>query len=160
MGSRLEESFIDYQGDEAQCPEPLTWKQIEPGLPRPGLAGSLDPEAFAEGFVLELLQGPSKVLRWPGCWEEAPNRARVWGTDDAEWDLICKKLLQLRRLEKPEDVFHSAEGVAVTYGAFGVVRHGEIKGPQSVAVVRVIVNLVLTNAAQIFVGGDTEGLHF
>ena len=67
----LRKRRIDYQGDEAQAPENLSWKQIEPGLPRPGLAGSLNPEDFAEGFILELLKNPEKVARPPDGWVPA-----------------------------------------------------------------------------------------
>jgi len=63
----LKKRRVDYNGSEAQAPEHLTWNQIQPGLPRAGLAGSLNPEDFAEGFILELLQDPTLVLRPPGA---------------------------------------------------------------------------------------------
>ena len=52
----LKNRRLNLQGDEARGPERPAWIQIEPGPPLHGPAGSLDPEALAEGLVLELLQ--------------------------------------------------------------------------------------------------------
>ena len=136
----------------------MTWNQIQPGLPRAGLAGSLDPEDFAEGFILELLQDPNLVLRPPGAWVPAPSRARVWVDSDAEWDTIVDQLLQLGLVEVCDDLLLSAEGLEVSNGAFGVEKQGEMVDGGSLAVLRLIINLIPANAAQICVGGDTEGL--
>ena len=34
----LKKRRVDYNGSEAQARESLTWEQIQPGVPRPGLA--------------------------------------------------------------------------------------------------------------------------
>ena len=56
---KLKKRRVNYNGDEVESPGPLTWRQIQPGLLLPGLAGCLDPEQFTEGYVLELLRDPT-----------------------------------------------------------------------------------------------------
>jgi len=68
------------------------------------------------------------------------------------------QLLQLGLVEVCDDVLLSAEGVEVSNGAFGVEKQGEMIDGGNLAVLRLIINLILANAAQICVGGDTEGL--
>ena len=68
------------------------------------------------------------------------------------------QLLQLGLVEVCDDVLLSAEGVEVSNGAFGVEKQGEMVDGGNLAVLRLIINLIPANAAQICVGGDTEGL--
>jgi hypothetical protein len=155
----LKKRRIDYCGDEVGSPEQLTWRQIEPGLPRAGLAGSLNPEEFAEGFILDLVRDPKKVLRAPGAWEEAPRTAKVWVTSDSEWDAVCDNLISLGLLEPCDESFLDSTGQPVENGSFGVEKTREdLIQPEGLPVLRLIVNLIPANAAQICVGGDTAGL--
>lgn len=143
----LKKRRIDYCGDEVSSPEPLTWRQIEPGLPRAGLAGSLNPEDFAEGLVLELLRDPRKVLRAPGAWEEAPRRAKVWVESEAEWDVVCDGLVALGLLEECDETLVDASGRLVENGSFGVEKAGEeLLQPEGLPILRLIINLIPANA--------------
>ena len=65
----MKQNRKDYTGRELSVPRPVTWRQVEPGLPRQEFCGCVRAEEVAEGGVRELLLNPQLVLKpraeWP-----------------------------------------------------------------------------------------------
>ena len=72
---------ISYDGQELQTAAKMTWAQILPGLPAPGIAASVPAEALASGEVRRCLLDPERVLLDPREVPPGPKLARVWADD-------------------------------------------------------------------------------
>lgn len=148
---------IDYSGEEVAHALPLRLEELLPGLPLPGIAGSLSAVKAASGSVGEWVSDPSLTLKPKGSWPTRNPRARINATRE-EWYRICEELYKRGIIEAIdlEDVFRGPEG-PVLNGAFAVEKKGK-PGEGQVRVTRLIMNFVPTNSFQKLMTGDLNTL--
>ena len=104
---------VGYDGDEVGHAERLTVAQVLPTLPPAGVAGSLDADLLATGFVKEALVDPSLVILLVGKCPAVPRHAKVWAPD-CVWHELCHELWKLKLVEPiaEKDIF-TVHGVPV-----------------------------------------------
>ena len=88
----LKSRRLSYSGEVLCRAERLTWAQIEPALPPPGLGGKVSALALASGRMRDLLMKPELSLlpqeEWPDCLPRAQVRA-----ESSEWAKITAGLV-------------------------------------------------------------------
>ena len=73
----LRSQRISYSGELVAKALPLTWEQMEPGLPPPDRCGALDAAALAEGPMAEFLRDPSVSIPPHNPKDLRPNPGKV-----------------------------------------------------------------------------------
>ncbi|CAK0789757.1 unnamed protein product [Prorocentrum cordatum] len=147
---RLKDRKIGYGGAEITAPHKLTLEQVLDGLPPPGVAASIEAADVATGFVRDALLDPGLVLLPPALRRAAPTSARVWAPED-EWHRNAGALHE-RGMVGPISASDIAcrDGSPLLIGAFGVPKDGMV-----MPVLRLITNLIPSNACQECIVGDT-----
>ena len=149
---------IDYDGNDLLLPQSLTAAQILPGLPPPGMAGSIRVEDLCTGETRRMVLDPSLVLR-RGAWASAPSRARIWA-EDQDWREIVQLLHDRGLVEPWSEPLRNERGEPVLAGSFGVQKKDATvdtpDGPRPT--LRLIINLIPSNAAQETFVGDVSDL--
>ena len=84
---------LSYNGQEIERGSPLVLGELLPGLPKPGLAGSVQAVALAAHHVKEWLLNPAALLKPQDEWPEKVPRASVQVGSDEEWYALCKHLV-------------------------------------------------------------------
>ena len=153
----LKSKSIDYSGEEIAHALPLRLEELLPGLPLPGIAGSLSAVRAASGTIAAWVADPTLTLKAKSGWPDKNPRARINATRD-EWYRICQELYK-RGIIEPiaiDEVFCGPEG-PVLNGAFAVEKKGQ-PGEGQVRVTRLIMNFVPTNSFQKLMAGDLNTL--
>ena len=148
---------LDYSGDEVSHALPLRLEELLPGLPEPGIAGTLKAVEAAQGKIRDWVLDPSLTLKDKDSWPESPPRAKINATKE-EWYRLCEELYK-RGIVEPiplEQVFRAGD-VPVLNGAFAVLKKGKPAVGQS-RVTRLIMNLVPANSYQKLMAGDLSTL--
>ncbi len=76
-GEYLKARRMDYNGNLVMKGLPLTWKQVEPGLPPEELAGSVDAAAIAAPNMRRYLEEPALSVKPRSAWPAHLQRTRV-----------------------------------------------------------------------------------
>ncbi|CAK0894411.1 unnamed protein product [Prorocentrum cordatum] len=149
---------IGYSGQEAERGGPLVMGELLPGLPKPGLAGSVQAMDLAAPHVQEWLLDPALLLKPQDGWPEEVPKASVQVASDDEWYALCKHLVDAGIVEPVEDrgVFQVG-GKQVLAGAFAVAKSGA-PAPPFTRVTRLIINMVPQNAYQRIAETDLDTL--
>ena len=119
----LKRKRVGYTGEEISRPQPLSLREIIPGLPPAGAVGIVDPLTLATGDVREALIDPSLVLL-PEAERFGVWPARVHATDE-EWNKIGAELFQrgvVVEIAREDAPIVDCQSVLV--GAFGVEKRG------------------------------------
>ena len=70
-GPRLKVMRLDYDGGEVRSPEPLTWRQVAPALPKAGHGARIVASEISEGWMRDIFDDPLHSLlprsEWPIC---------------------------------------------------------------------------------------------
>ncbi|CAE7938375.1 unnamed protein product, partial [Symbiodinium necroappetens] len=138
---------MSYDNEEVSVALPLVLGELEPGLPKAGVAGSLLAEEFASGSVLEWLSKPEEALLPPDRWPAKIPKARIQCTY-REWCRVAQFMHELgilRAIDEAE-ILHVA-GMPVLNGAFAVLKKGQ-PGEGFSRVTRFIMNMIPGNAYQ------------
>ncbi|CAK0886883.1 unnamed protein product, partial [Prorocentrum cordatum] len=156
---RLKDHEIGYGGDEISAPHRLTLEQVLDGLPPPGVAASIEAADLATGFVREALLDPTLVLLPAALRRPAPTFARVWASLE-EWHRIVRALHERGMVSAiPSSEIACRDGAPLLNGAFGVPKpHDEpvvCSDGERRPVLRLITNLIPSNACQECIVGDT-----
>ena len=87
-GEYLQARRVDYSGNLVMKGLPLTWKQVEPGLPPEELAGSVDAASIAAPNLRRYLEDPLLSIKpRAACLALAPaTDARAGGADGVAGD--------------------------------------------------------------------------
>ena len=158
----LAEKHISYTGEEIGTAQRVTWAQLEPGLPRPGTAGSISACDASEGEVRRCLLDPQRVLLDPSSkTERRPATGPIW-CDMPEWILIATMLVKLGVCSLLRwDELWFVDGLPVLNGLFGVAKPkaDKVKTEWGLgSVLRLIMNLVPANFWQLMITGDLAEL--
>ncbi|CAK0811641.1 unnamed protein product, partial [Prorocentrum cordatum] len=156
---RLKDRKIGYGGAEITAPHKLTLEQVLDGLPPPGVAASIEAADVATGFVRDALLDPGLVLLPPALRRAAPTSARVWASE-GEWHRIVEALHE-RGMVGPISASDIAcrDGSPLLNGALGVPKAhdapAKCQDGMLRPVLRLITNLIPSNAGQECIVGDT-----
>eukprot|EP00971_Amphidinium_carterae_P330859 6464112-Amphidinium_carterae.2 len=142
----LKKVRVDYDGDETCLALPLKWCEIEPSLPLPGIAASINATDLASDAVRSFLENPLNSVLPEEEWPERVPRAKVFSCNPTE---LQKCLLGMHKRGilaaiSKEEVFHT-RGEPVLNGLFGVTKKGT-PPPGVKQICRVILNMIPANA--------------
>ena len=138
---------MSYDNEEVSVALPLVLGELEPGLPKAGVAGSLLAEKFASGTVLDWLSRPDEALLPADRWPAKIPKARIQCTY-REWCRVAQFMHELgilRAIDEAE-ILH-VKGVPVLNGAFAVLKKGQ-PGEGFSRVTRFIMNMIPGNSYQ------------
>ncbi len=139
---------------------PLTWRQMEPGLPAPGVAASVEAVDLAGPSLRPFLAEPWRSIK-PQCeWPKELRRCAV-RAEASEWQQILKGLHRRRALHfiGRGDLI-TWKGDPLLNGCFGVPK-GDVLAEDfdvTTCVLRFIVNLQPSNDLQRCIRGDVDRL--
>ena len=147
-----------YSGEAAVPVLPLVPLEIEPGLPKRGVAGSVEAIHLCHPEVQAWLADADSSLLPRDSWPSKVPKAKVHVRNDSEWEQVALILYDrgICELCDISEAFH-VNGQAVTIGGFGVEKKGT-PGPGQVRVTRVIMNMIPTNAYQRMLRSDLSTL--
>ncbi|CAK0842438.1 unnamed protein product [Prorocentrum cordatum] len=149
---------IGYSGQEVERAGPLVMGELLPGLPKPGLAGSVQAMYLAAPHVQKWLLDPTLLLKPQDEWPEEVPKASVQVASDDEWHALCKHLVDAGIFEPVEDQeIFQVGGEQVLAGAFAVAKSGT-PTPPFTRVTRLIINMVPQNAYQRIAETDLDTL--
>ncbi|CAK0851484.1 unnamed protein product, partial [Prorocentrum cordatum] len=156
---RLKDRKIGCGGDEISATHRLTLEQVLDGLPPPGVAASIEAADLATGFVREALLDPTLVLLPAALRRRAPTSARVWASLE-EWHRIVRALHERGVVSAiPSSEIACRDGAPLLNGAFGVPKPRDepvvCSDGERRPVLRLITNLIPSNACQECIVGDT-----
>ncbi|CAK0903184.1 unnamed protein product [Prorocentrum cordatum] len=156
---RLKDRKIGYGGDEISAPHRLTLEQVLDGLPPPGVAASIEAADLATGFVREALLDPTLVLLPAALRRPTPTSAGVWASLE-EWHRIVRALHERGMVSAiPSSEIACRDGAPLLNGAFGVPKPRDepvvCSDGERRPVLRLITNLIPSNACQECIVGDT-----
>ena len=139
-----------YTGYEVEKAYKLTWRAIEPHVPKEGEAGRINLADTVRPELKEYVENPD-LLRIPDDeLADVPMSAPVLVESDAEYDLIVHHLVRAGMFEKEVEIETlRVHGKPVHSGLFGVHKTWKIddKGTPW-RTLRLIVNLVPSNTCQ------------
>ena len=81
---------LDYDGPEVRSPEPLTWRQVAPALPKAGHGARIVASEISEGWMRDVFDDPFHSLLPRSEWMKCAGAAKVWVQDEAEWVKIIR----------------------------------------------------------------------
>ena len=119
---------VDYNQDLVLKGRPLTWSQVEAGLPPPGVAGGVRAVSLAAPPMARLLADPMLSVKPREEWPDTLRRTRVLAKPN-EWPKIVRGLHgrgMIRFLREDQLVRHGEQ--SLTNGVFGVPK-GNIFAP-------------------------------
>ena len=151
---------VGYNGDLLMKGLPLTWNQVEPGLPPEELAGSVDAAGIAAPNLRRYLEDPSLSVKPRNAWPRQLLQTRV-RAEAHEWQRILVGLYRRRIITfLTDDELVYWRGEALLNGAFGVpkLEEGQATFDPLRVVLRLIINLRPSNALQNMIVGDMDGL--
>ena len=80
----LKNRQVAYDGTVVSKACHVTWAQLKPGLPAPGVAGQVDAHALSEGRIREIIANPELIIK-PKCqWPKKFKKARVMVSSQEE----------------------------------------------------------------------------
>ena len=137
--------------------QPMTYVEIEPGLPPLGYGGVVPLVDLLAGEVRAELEHPELLLLDQDTPAPGPLRAKVHAAP-SEWALIVRECIRRGVMrEIPYDDIYRHQGEPVLNGAFGVLKKGKVNA-EGGRVLRLIMNLIPSNSLQRMIGGDVEEL--
>ena len=153
---RLPSMSVSYSGEVVDKARWLTFAQVLPGLPPPGLGGSLSACDFCDPWVRRHLERPD-LSRIPDHLVPLPLPRAVVRATQKEWDTIAKELVS-RGIATviPEQDVATVNGEKVLNGAFGVVKPNRWIDGQPV--LRLIMDFRAANVLHKSLPGAVEGL--
>eukprot|EP00438_Fugacium_kawagutii_P032920 Skav205027 [mRNA] locus=scaffold6308:1300:5659:- [translate_table: standard] len=153
----LRQRRISYTGEEVSQPLPISVEQIQDGLPPQGHGGSIDVLKFLRGRTRFLLEHPPSNMIPAKDRPIAPSQAKVHIAKGEELKVF--ELLRNRGIIEwlpDEDTYRDDRGQYLN-GMFGVVKPKRFTSSGK-PILRVIMNLVPTNALFADVKGDIGSL--
>ena len=151
---------VDYNQDLVLKGRPVSWAQIEPGLPPAGVAGSVRAVSLAAPPMARLLTDPATCVKPREEWPERLQRTRVF-VQPGEWPKILRGLYgrgMIRFLKSSELIRH--KGRPLLNGLFGAPKGNIFEDGFDLdsCILRLICNCIPTNEVQDVVDGEIRGL--
>ena len=149
----MENSKVDYQGEEVKVAKKITWKAISPSLPKE--VGCLQLRDFCEGGVLHFIDHFTDFL--------VPESERTIGkaprvmVEPEEWPIVAKGLVDkgLCTVVKESELF-KVSGSPLVNGMFAVGKQEFLEDGTEIC--RLIMNLKPINNNSLALEGDTPTL--
>ena len=156
----LRRKRLDYSGHIVSKAVPVTWRQLEPGLPPEDCAARVDSLALAEGRMHELLSDPSLVLLPREEWPQKFSNTKVQVVSDDEWGLICRGFFNRRMVRKltQQELIRDSQGTPLGSGLLGVGTDKVTSDGEDV--LRTVFNLPPSNDLQAVIEGDVGTLPY
>ena len=119
----FEKSKLTY-GEEATTALPLVAGELEPGLPAPGVAGTIPAITVVSSEVAAWLSEPKSQILPSEKWPPEVPKARM-NCSKAEWNKVALLLWKRKMVKaiRKKDIFH-VQGKPVVNGAFAVLKKG------------------------------------
>ena len=73
-----------------RSPEPLTWRQVAPALPKAGHGARIVASEISEGWMRDVFDDPLHSLLPRSAWPKCAGAAKMWVQDEAEWVKIIR----------------------------------------------------------------------
>ncbi len=151
---------VDYNPDLVLKGRPVSWAQIEPGLPPEGVAGSVRAVSLAAPPMARLLMDPATCVKPREEWPLRLQRTRVF-VQPGEWAKILRGLYgrgMIKFLQASELITHN--GRPLLNGLFGVPKGNIFEDGFDLdsCILRLICNCIPTNELQDVVEGEIRGL--
>ena len=156
----LASTKVDYNGEEVKTAEVVTWRQLEPALPRPGKAGCVRAADLLEGWALACMEDPSNTLLPEVKWPDELPQPQVWVKSQTDWHEICAGAAErgIFTFLKERDVFQF-RGTPLLNGLFGVEKKNKILDSGE-PILRMIINAIPANALQETIEADIRTLPY
>ncbi len=155
----LQQKHITYTGEVEAKAVPLTWRQMQPGLPPKEFCGKINAIELCEGAVKEMLLDPQLSLLAEDDIESIPLVGRCHIVPGEEC-LIARELLSCGLLEPIEmDEVPVIKGRLIVNGTFGVGKGKFLPDDAGrdgcgLEVLRWILNLTVSNSIMVDFPGD------
>eukprot|EP00435_Cladocopium_sp_Y103_P032808 s562_g8.t1 len=152
MASRV----VSYEGEEIGVCEVLSLEQVLPALPPEGHGGSVDALDWVGPRTKEFLLNPKKLLKDPKdvVLPKMPGKVHVVHGDKLK---IAQELVKRNVCDwVPLDKVYKIGGQPILNGLFGVKKPAELEDGRPI--LRLIMNLVGSNATQLQLEGGCESL--
>ena len=150
-----------YWGEPVYSATPLTLLQVLPTLPPRGVAASVDIMTILQGQIREQLKDPASLLLPEDRWPARPPKASTQLGPGEEWVPMANEIWQRDLvLWLPVEALFAPGGVPVISGLFGVEKPKEVPGHPGLQQLRLICNLIPSNAYFQEIRGDIDGLPY
>ena len=157
----LRTAKVTYTGEDIKTAVPLTWAQVQAALPPKGQAAVLRASEICEGWLAEVLEDPTQIIRPRSEWPETLPSPKVRVKSDHEWHKIVRGCLDLGIwgcLKREDLIVHN--GKPLLLGAFGIEKPKQRRPETNLPAQRLIVNAPATNAVQYMILGDIRKLPY
>ena len=154
----MKSKAINYAGEIVSPPQPLTWRQMEPGLPPREYCGRISAVDLAEGPTREWLLHPEWSLKPHDAIGAIPRPAKCHFVKGEEIK-IARNLLSRSLVEPVElEAVPVVNGQLITNSTFGVGKGKFLSSSSREEVLRWILALTTSNSIMIPFAGDIRGL--
>ena len=153
---------LDYSGRMVAKAEELTWKQVEPALPKVGQAAQVSAIDLAEGIMKEFIRDPWKSMKHKNDWPKNFKKARSLVATQEDLHNIAHGLYQrnMSRIVEGHEILYDSQGVALSGALFGVAKDKMLEEDPCLALLRLILNLVPPDEVQNKIHGDNASLPY
>ena len=153
---------LDYLGRMVVKAEELTWKQVEPALPKVGQAAQVSAIDLAEGIMKEFIRDPWKSMKHKNDWPKNFKKARSLVATQDDLHNIAHGLYQrnMSRIVEGHEILYDSQGVALAGALFGVAKDKMLEEDPCLALLRLISNWVPPNEFQNKIHGDNASLPY
>ena len=159
--SAAKSTRADYRGEMLLKGVPVSWAQVEPGLPPEGLAGSIAAASLASDEMRPWILDPSLSVKpfaqWPRRFRRSYVRCKPGELPGLIRGLFRHKVINFL---SDDELVYDSTGRPLTNGLFGVPK-GDITAKDydpDTAVLRLIISLVPSNEVQNVILGEIRSL--
>jgi hypothetical protein len=151
---------VDYCGKLVSKAMPISWKQIEPGLPSVDQAAQVNAMDLAEGDMRRIISSPWETMKPRSEWPQKFKRARTLAVSKKDYYMVVHGLWLRRMIRevKKEELLYDTFGTKLAGALFGVEKDAEVPSCPGLLVLRLILNLVPPNELQMEIAGDNQTL--
>ena len=152
---------VDYTGEMLMKGVPVTWAQVEPGLPPMGMAGGIDACRLAAPGMVQWLRDPSLSIKprsqWPRRFRRSYVRCKPSELPGLMRGLRTHGIISFLH---DNDLVLDSEGNPLANGLFGVPKGDVAAADFDVhsCILRLIISLVPSNELQRIILGEIKAL--
>ena len=153
---------VDYSGKLVSKAMPISWQQIEPGLPGINQAAQVNAMDLAEGDMRRIISSPWETMKPRSEWPQRFKRARTLAVSKEDYYKVVHGMWLRRMIRevKKEELLYDSVGTKLAGALFGVEKDSEVPLCPGLLVLRLILNLVPPNELQVKIAGDNQTLPY
>ena len=153
---------MDYSDRMVAKAEELSWKRVEPALPREGQSAPVCALQLSEGVMKEFTRNPWESVKPRSDWPKKFKKARSLTKTPDELYRIAQgpHKRNMSRIGEPNEILYDEEGVPLAGALFGVSKDKTLEDDPLLSTLRPILNRVPPNEGQEKIHGDNANLPY